>query len=176
MRRRLFSLLAALAFACSLAQAAPAHIERALPQARLAGSGTYSFFTMKIYSAELWVGEKGYDNAAPFALDLRYARKLDGKKIAEASFDQMEKIGAGSAAQRKAWLQKMRAIFPDVNEGSRITGLFVPAQGARFYLDGKALANVDDPEFARAFFGIWLDPATTAPALRQALLRQAAPP
>ena len=115
-----------------------------MPQARLAGSGTYTFFTMKIYAAELWVGPQGYAPAAPFALDLRYARKLDGRKIAEASVEQMEKIGAGSPAQRKAWLQKMLAIFPDVHEGSHITGIFVPDEGARFYLDGKPLASIND--------------------------------
>lgn len=164
-----------LASTATLVQAAPAHVEAAVPHARLAGSGNYTFFAMKIYSAELWVGDQGYNPAAPFALELRYARKLNGRKIAEASFEQMEKIGAGTPAQRKQWLQKMAAIFPDVKEGDRITGVLVPAQGARFYLDGKPLANVDDPDFARAFFGIWLDPATTAPALRQALLKQAAP-
>ena len=105
---------------------------------------------MKIYSAELWVGAQGYRHrGAPFALDLRYARKLDGAKIAEASVEQMEKIGAGSAAQRKAWLQKMTAIFPDVNEGTRITGVFLPAHGARFYLDGKPLATSPTPIRAR---------------------------
>ena len=170
--RCLFALLA-LVLASALAQAAPGHIEQAVPQARLAGSGTYTYFTMQIYSAELWVGPQGYAPAAPFALELRYARKLDGKKIAEASFEQMATIGAGTPDQRKAWLRKMTAIFPDVKEGTRITGIFVPAEGVRFYLDGKPLASVDDPDFALAFFGIWLDPATSAPALRQALLKQA---
>ncbi|MES2756448.1 MAG: chalcone isomerase family protein [Pseudomonadota bacterium] len=176
MLRRLLALLS-LACACALAQAAPAaHIADAVPQARLAGAGTFTWFTMKIYSAELWVGPQGYQAQAPFALDLRYARKLDGAKIADASAEQMAKIGAGSAAQRQAWLARMKAIFPDVNEGSRITGVHMPGEGARFYLDGKALGTVADPAFARAFFGIWLDPATTAPALRTALLANAAPP
>jgi hypothetical protein len=174
MKRRLFVLLS-MVLGCMLAHAAPAHIELAVPQARLAGSGTFTYFTMKIYSAQLWVGERGYAPAVPFALDLRYARKLQGKKIAEASFDQMAKIGAGSAGQRTAWLQLMTAIFPDVQEGSHLTGVFVPDEGARFYLDGKPLANVSDLDFARAFFAIWLDPATTAPALRQALLERAGP-
>lgn len=175
MIRRLLAAVS-LVLACALAHAAPLHIESALPQARLAGSGTFTWFTMKIYSAELWVGPRGYSPAAPFALDLRYARKLDGKKIAEASAEQMEKTGAGTPAQRKAWLQKMAAIFPDVAEGSHITGVSVPGEGAHFYLDGKPLADINDADFARAFFGIWLDPATTAPALRQALLLHAAPP
>ncbi len=172
--RRLFAVLM-LMLACAFAQAVPAHIDGAVPQARLAGSGTYTYFTMKIYSAELWVGPQGYRAGAPFALDLRYARKLNGKKIAEASAEQIEKIGAGTAAQRAAWLRKMTAIFPDVSEGSHITGVYLAGKGARFYLDGKPLADVDDPDFASAFFGIWLDPATTAPALREALLKHAAP-
>lgn len=175
MMRRLFAIVS-LMLACGFAEAAaPAHIENALPQARLAGSGTYTYFTLKIYSAELWVGPQGYSAGMPFALDLRYARKLNGKKIAEASAEQIEKTGAGTPAQRAAWLQKMTAIFPDVSEGSHITGIYLAGKGARFYLDGKPLANVDDPDFASAFFGIWLDPATSAPALRAALLKHAAP-
>ncbi|MDQ1922850.1 chalcone isomerase family protein [Massilia pseudoviolaceinigra] len=166
-----FALLSMPAFGA--AGAAPAHIEENLSQARLAGKGTYTWFGLAIYEAELWVGDKGYRTDLPFALELRYARKLDGVKIAEASADQMEKIGAGSAVQRAQWLDKMKTIFPDVKEGTRISGVFVPGGGARFYLDGKALASVPDPEFARAFFGIWLDPATSARSLRAALLKHA---
>ncbi|WLI89837.1 chalcone isomerase family protein [Massilia sp. R2A-15] len=174
MMRRLIAALA-LACAAALAQAAPAHIEASVPHARLAGSGVYTWFTLKIYTAQLWVGDQGYRADAPFALDLRYARKLHGRKIAEASAEQMEKIGAGSASERKAWLQKMLAIFPDVGEGTHITGVFVPGAGALFYLDGRPIGRIDDPDFARAFARIWLDPATTAPELRAALLKQAAP-
>ena len=68
----------------------------------------------------------------------------------------------------------MKEIFPNVQEGSRISGVYLPTGGARFYLDGKPLASVPDPEFARAFFAIWLDPKTTAPSLRTALLKDAA--
>ena len=178
MARRVLALpaLLALALAATLAHAAPAHIEQDVPKARLAGSGAFTYFAMNIYFAQLWVGPQGYGSSTPFALDLRYARKLNGKKIAEASAEQMEKIGAGSPGQRQAWLQKMTAIFPDVREGSHITGVFVPSQGTRFYLDGKPMATVIDDDFARAFFGIWLDPKTTAPALRVALLKDAGPP
>lgn len=166
----------ALMFLPAQAQA-PAHIEQHLPQARLAGEGVFTWFALRIYDAQLWVGEQGYraDGAAPFVLDLRYARKLDGEKIAEASFEQMEKVKAGTPAQREAWLARMKTIFPDVKEGTRISGVYLPAGGARFYLDGKPLATVPDQDFARAFFAIWLSPRTTARALREALLKEAAP-
>ena len=171
----LFVTLFVMLIASGAAQAAPAHIESHLTQPRLAGQGPFTWFGMKIYDAELWVGEQGYQPNQPFVLELRYARKLDGAKIAVASAEQMEKIGAGTEAQRAAWMARMKEIFPDVKEGSRISGVFLPGSGARFYLDGKALASVPDPEFARAFFGIWLDPKTTAKSLRTALLKDAAP-
>lgn len=175
MRRRQLLLSVCALLACGTAGAAPGHIEEHLAQARLAGKGTFRWFGLSIYDAELWVGEKGYRPDAPFVLDLRYARKLDGIKIAEASADQMEKTGAGTPAQRAQWLARMKTIFPDVKEGTHLSGAFLPGVGARFYLDGKVLATVPDPEFARAFFGIWLDPATSARSLRTALLKDAAP-
>ena len=152
---------------------APAHIVEYLKQPRLAGAGAFKWFGMRIYDAELWVGEQGYQSGAPLVLELRYARKLDGVKIAEASAREMEKLSAGTPAQRAAWLARMKQIFPDVKEGSRISGVFLPGSGARFYLDGKTLASVTDPEFALAFFAIWLDPGTSAKDLRTALLRDA---
>ncbi len=158
------------------AQAAPpAHVEEHVPAARLAGQGGFTWFGLSVYDAELWVGEKGYGAELPYVLELRYARNLDGKKIADASVDEMKKMGAGSETQRAQWGARMREIFPDVKKGTRLAGVYLPGAGARFYLDGKALATVPDPEFAKAFFGIWLDPRTTAPALRTSLLRNAGP-
>ncbi|MES2934790.1 MAG: chalcone isomerase family protein [Pseudomonadota bacterium] len=153
---------------------AAAHIEAHLPNARLSGQGSYRWFGLKIYDAQLWIGDKAYSpsapSAVPFALDLRYARNLVGAKIAQASVDEMAHNGSGTAEQRQAWLLKMRELFPDVHDNTHITGVLLPGQGARFYLDGKLLGEVADPAFADAFFGIWLNPKTSAPALRSALL------
>lgn len=181
MRRLLTLFLLSLAMLGTARAGAPAFIAADVPEARLAGEGEYTWFGMRIYQAQLWVGQQGYQGAAsetaPFLLELRYARALDGKKIAEASYEQMQKIGVGTPEQRLAWLGTMQRIFPDVKEGQRIAGAYRAglAPGVRFYLDGKALADVPDGDFARAFFSIWLSPATTAPKLRSALLQGAAP-
>lgn len=162
------------------AQAAlPSYLTQELRHPRLAGQGDYRWFGLKIYQAGLWVGEQGYRglaaDGAPFVLVLRYARNLDGQKIAEASVEQMEKIAAGSGAQRASWLAQMKSIFPDVREGTQLGGAYLPGRGVRFYLDGKPLAELPDAAFAQAFFAIWLDPASSAPKLREALLRAAGP-
>jgi hypothetical protein len=64
----------------------------------------------------------------------------------------------------------MRRIFPDVKDGDRLAGLHLPGEGARFWLNGRPAGAVTDPEFSRLFFGIWLAPTTSEPALRLALL------
>jgi Chalcone isomerase-like len=47
--------------------------------------------------------------------------------------------------------------------------------GARFWVNGVARAPINDPEFSRLFFGIWLSSATSEPKLRAALLANAPP-
>jgi hypothetical protein len=58
----------------------------------------------------------------------------------------------------------------DVREGDQLTGVYLPGHGARFYIGGQLLADVEDASFARAFFSIWLDPRTRDADLRAHLL------
>lgn len=159
---------------------APSHVQQTVPQARILGQGSFRWFGLKIYDAVLWSGPRGLSGALPsdrpFALDLRYARSLPGKKISDASSEQIQKLGMGTTEQRVRWHQDMQKLFPDVQEGTQLTGVYVPATGARFYLDGKLLGSIDDPQFADAFFAIWLSDKTTAPQLRQALLGRSPSP
>ncbi len=152
----------------------PAHIQNELPDARLLGQGDFRWYGLKIYEAKLWSSNTGEPPGAPasgkFILDLGYARGLYGSRIAESSIEEIRKLGLGTPARQSVWLDKMKSLFPDVQEGTHISGVYLPAQGARFYLDGKLLGEIDDPEFARAFFSIWLDERTSAAGLRNQLL------
>ena len=56
--------------------------------------------------------------------------------------------------------------------GDRLTGLYQPGQGMRLWRGNQELAMIDDAELARLFFGIWLSPQTSEPALRSALLQK----
>lgn len=156
--------------------AAPAVIQ--FPAARLAGQGSFRWFGLKIYDARLLVGDRGYDpalpSAYPFALELRYALKLKGSKIAQASIAEMRKLPGGASAPYEQWRQVLEALFPDVEANSRLTALYLPGQPTRFFLDDVAIGQIDDRELARRFFAIWLDPATSAPGLRDDLLKNAA--
>lgn len=159
--------------------AAPPAVSAQLPDARLAGEGDLRWFGLKVYSAQLWVGRPGLRldrlASAPFALDLRYATALKGALVAERSAQEIERMGFGDPQRRGRWLDAMKRLFPDtIAKGDRLTGVHEPGRGARFFHNDRPIGGVDDPDFASAFFAIWLDERTVAPALRDSLLRQAA--
>lgn len=171
--------LAALALGAPAARAqnaaptAPPEVTREWPQARLVGSGRLRFLGMRIYDARLWSpsrpGAEDWD-AQPLALELLYARNLVGSLIAERSLEEMRRQGPIEAARAERWLADMKATFPDVREGDRLTGIHRPGTVARFYLNGTPRGEWADPLKARLFFGIWLSPQTSEPSLREALL------
>ncbi len=174
MRRPAHSLLIALLLALSCATALAPPIPDPLPQATALGSGAFRWFGLKLYDARLWAERRSFsaDDWArtPLALELTYARSLYGTRIADASVDEMKKLGLASPAQQRAWRDAMKQVFPDVDEGTQLVGIYQPGQPTRFYRDGVAVGEVADPEFGPAFFAIWLHPRTSAPRLRAALL------
>ena len=153
----------ALLLACTAAQASDL--------SRL-GEGTLRWFGLKVYEARLWTSGGAPDFARPLRLELRYARALRGPVIAARSDEEIARLGYGSPEQRNAWSAAMRRLFPDVAAGDTLAGEHLPGRGARFLHNGQPLGEITDPEFSRAFFSIWLDPRTSAPDLRAALLRR----
>ncbi len=158
------------------AQAQPAELNGRLAGARLQGQGRLTYFGLHVYDAKLWVpdGFKADDPLhTPLALELIYARELVGQRIAERSLAEMKKVGEVMADQSEPWLAAMAKTFPDVKKGDRLSGLYEPGTGMRFFFNGTACGDVRDPAFARRFIDIWLSPRTSEPALRLALLGQA---
>lgn len=136
----------------------------------MVGQGTLRWWGFHVYDASLWSRSGRWQAQSPFALDIRYARRLTGVQLAETSVEEMRRLGASDIAALGRWDAAMRSLFPDVAPGSRLIGLHVPQRGALFYNADRYLGAIEDPEFARYFFGIWLDIRTQTPDLRAALL------
>lgn len=132
----------------------------------------------EVYDARLWTPPGfRFSQAAQFsyALELQYLRRLEGGAIASRSIDEMRRVGSFSDAQAQTWLAAMQALFPDVAAGERITGINLPGVGAEFWVNGRRVGVVKDPDFARLFFGIWLDERTSEPKMRAQLLQGLSP-
>lgn len=163
---------AAVATSATSTTTLPPELSQALPEAQLRGSASMVFLGMLVYDVRLWAPQPPAPDPSsqPLALELVYARRLVGKRIAERSLGEMRRIGEFSNAQADRWLQAMLQLFPDVQAGDRLTGVQQPGRGARFFHNGRARGEVADADFARLFFGIWLSPRTSEPKLRQQLL------
>jgi hypothetical protein len=144
------------------------------------GHGTLRFLGLRIYEASLFAAANATGElrsappswvfSQPFALHIQYARSISLEQLAERSIKEMEGLGLVSESSREQWRAHLFKSFRSVNAGDRITGVFWPNRGASFYLNGFLVNEVADPQFAEAFFRIWLDPKTSEPALRRALL------
>jgi hypothetical protein len=180
MKRRAFhaALLALAATGPARADTAPAaalppEVATELPGARVQGSGRMRYFGFHIYDARLFAAGNvvGADwAAAPLALELQYGRAFGGADIAERSLTEMRRQAEIAATTGERWLAAMKSLFPDVRAGDRITGLLHPDGRTRIFHNGQPRGEVRDPDFTRLFFGIWLSPRTSDPALRNALL------
>lgn len=136
------------------------------------GSGEFCVLGFCLYKAELWSARPRFSPDAPFALVLNYERSVSAENIISTGITEIERLATQPlpSATVNAWRKDMKQAFGDVSRGDELCGVYLPGQGARFYANGVVTAQIDDEAFARAFFGIWLDPRTRAPSLRERLL------
>ncbi len=184
-----FLLAASLAWAqstppASTATNAPEAASRAIPTElsafassrpwQMRGTGQLRFFGFKAYDATLWSMQTGRSNpllgSETFALEIAYAASVTGEEISRVSLVEMSRLRSVSPERVQTWNAQLLKAFPSVKSGDRLTGVMIPRQGVRFFFNGRLTAEVNDPEFAEAFFAIWLDEKTRRPELRKALL------
>jgi hypothetical protein len=152
------------------AQSLPAPAQALLPDAHETGAGTLRYFGFLIYRAKLWAAGSRFDPESPFALGIRYARHVEGARLVRESVEQWRRMHYGLEERYQGWKNQLEHVLPDVKADDELVGLYRPGAGAQFYLNGKPTGEIADVELARAFFAIWLDPRTSQPDLRAALL------
>ncbi|TBN33707.1 chalcone isomerase family protein [Pseudomonas sp. BGI-2] len=154
-----------------------ANWQEALPGAQIIGAGEFRVFGFDVYNARLWSAARPLALDQPFALELIYQRSISRDDLVQASVDEIKRLSGASVSpeQLERWKVQMQQSFVDVKAGTRITGIYLPGQGARFFVGQQPQHEVKDLQFARAFFAIWLDPRTRNPELRQQLLGSANP-
>ena len=151
----------------------PLELPQHLSSAKLQGSGRLTWWGLHIYDASFY--RVGSLSSPEFALDMRYQKSFSGKSIANRSVEEMKRIGVPDD-QANSWGKELISFLPNVESGQTLTAIYSPKQGTSFYYEGKQIALIPGAEFPKAFFGIWLDPKTSAPKLRTELLGQTCPP
>lgn len=153
-----------------MALALPEQVAKDFPDLRLAGEGRLRWLGLHIYDASLWINGARWNGEQEFALDIHYARDIKARRLIRTSLEEMRRLGFGDERRLEKWAELMARVLPDVRKGERLTGVNRPGAGAEFYYQGRSVGTIADPEFARAFFSIWLDARTREPGLRQSLI------
>ena len=151
----------------------PPHIKSMMGQVQLQGLGRLNFWGFHVYDANLYRGAA--KDSQEFALELKYQRSFSGEAIANRTAEEMKNLGI-TDAQATSWGKELANILPNVEPGQTIAAVYIPRQGTSFFYEGKRLSQIQGADFAKAFFGIWLDSKTSVPKLRAELLGQGCPP
>lgn len=123
-----------------------------------------------IYDAKLIAENGQYNPDKPFALSLTYLRDFKGKNIASRSIDEMRKQGMKDEMKLAKWYEKMEQVFPDVRKGQNLTGVVDDQGYSHFYFNEQKVGSIEDVEFSKWFFNIWLSERTSEPEVREKLL------
>ena len=101
-----------------------------LPAARRLGVGEFTWFGLRLYTAQLWTAGPVHDWNQPFALELLYHRSLSKGTLVQATLEEMRRLNGGSitSQHRTAWTHAIEQAFVDVRPGMRITGLYLPGR------------------------------------------------
>ncbi len=148
----------------------PPVISHYVPNAKVVGKARYTYLFWDIYDATLYAPEGSWQASQPFALELIYLRDFDGKDIAKRSVAEMRKQGLKDSQQLQEWETLMASIFPDVKPQTRLTGIADNSGSTHFYAGDEAIGEINDPEFTRWFFNIWLGSASSETKIRDQLL------
>lgn len=145
-------------------------IIRTIPDARIVGQGKLSMAFWDIYKAVLYAPDGRLTHRQPFALSIHYMREIDGSDIAERSVIEIRNQGFRDEAKLATWNAQMKNIFPNVEDGTVLSAIFLPGKETIFYNADKQIGVIKDAEFTLWFANIWLSEKTSEPNLRQKLL------
>lgn len=155
----------------TLSHAEP-YVYEYFPEAKKVSSARYSVLIFDVYDATLYTVSGKPETTLPFALQLAYLRDFKGEDIADRSAEEMRTQQGIDEVTLAGWHSQMRNIFPNVEEGDSITGIYRAKAECRFYKNKVFIGQVTDDHFCHAFFNIWFGENTSAPKLRKKLLTQ----
>jgi hypothetical protein len=162
-------ILSALSFSAN-SQVSNMKLQQYFEAPKLVGEARLKFVFWDVYDATLIAPQGNFSPETPFALQLKYLRDFAGEDIASRSIDEMRKLGMNDELKLAKWYQEMQSLFPNVKKGEVITGIVDAENKSYFYFNEKLLGDVEDKEFSKWFFNIWLSEDTSEPKMRKQLL------
>ncbi|MGI2853255.1 hypothetical protein ACRTDR_03375 [Shewanella algae] len=163
-----------------VAQVEPSKTE--LASFREVGRGEMDWWFITLYRARLLTPDGSYQpNSFPQQLEIQYYRDIPASRLLEATKHQWLHLGY-DREQISAWLALLEEIWPDVEQGDRLSFVASGPQRGHFLFNDKPLAAIaidesassEHKHFAGAFLAIWLSERSSRPQLRAQLIGEQA--
>lgn len=142
------------------------------------GSATLTWGPFTVYTSQLLTPSGLYDGPMQNqALIITYQRDISREELVEATRDQWQAQGVfAREPQSNTWIRTLLSLWPDVSNGTQLAFVLNDKQGQFWYRASTSqktftpLGPRQSEAFSVHFLGIWLDPRTQYPALRQQLI------
>jgi hypothetical protein len=135
-----------------------------------AGSGTLRLHNaallrymkvLKAYVAALYLPEgtapEGVLADVPKRLEISYLVPIKGGDFAKGADPVLARQHAPAELGRlRGSIERLHAAYRDVKAGDRYALTYLPGRGTELTLNGQPLVVIEGPDFASAYFGIWL--------------------
>lgn len=120
------------------------------------GSGAFRWFGFKIYEAQLFTTQgKRFQWEKPFALQLKYARKVRARIQLRASQDELERL-EGSRPDHPQIVKKLTGCLRDVKSGDRVVAAARGADELDFFVNGTQTCSLTHTGIRDRYMSIWL--------------------
>jgi len=142
----------------------------------LKGAGLLRYMAfIKAYAGALYLPDSAPSDTvlAPVAkrLELAYYHAIRSEDFAKATRTKMrDNIDADQARKLQARIERLAAMYRDVEPGDRYALTYLPGEGTRLSLNGEVLGFIPGDDFAVAVFSMWLGDHPIDETFRNALL------
>ena len=135
-----------------------------------------TWLDIDVYVAGLYVEHVSSNPATLINADevkrlvLRFVRDVDHDKIVEAWHEGFAGNATVAVAKLKPYIDRLDAWTPSFDDGDTLTFTYVPGAGVTVEYNGTRKGVINDADFARSLFAIWLGPKPPTKAVKAGLL------
>ena len=137
---------------------------------KLIGEGTLKVLMWEVYDLRLYTDGTAFSWQDKFMLEFDYSRELKKESVIDASLKEFKLQPNVTDKDIEAWNVYLEQVIQSVQKGTKASIMWVPEGQIVFNYEGSAPSTIENEDFARAFFNIWLGEKTSRPKLRSQLL------
>ncbi len=135
------------------------------------GKATLTWTFFDVYDISLWTDSTPWKPTSPYALNITYKMSFTTEDLLSKTVEEMNRLD-GPKNTPSRFQDQLKRIFPSVKPGDQITAIFLPPAEVKFFYNSQPRGNITDSEFLKYFSDIWLSSKTSAPKVRDQLLKQ----